>query len=109
MMSASAVPSRQPCKKTSPTSKRTPEARITIEGNCDERGTEEYNLALGQRRAEVVKEALTAQGIPADRLNTISYGKDRPFVVGHNEDARRMNRRAHFASAGPSVASGPPQ
>lgn len=74
-----------------------PEARVQVEGNCDERGTEEYNLALGERRAETVKQSLVAEGIAADRIHTISYGKDKPFVVGHNEDAWRLNRRDHFA------------
>src|SRR3981189_2897729 len=55
---------------------------ITIEGKCDERGTREYNLALGERRANAVKQYLVAQGVPAQRVNTISYGKERPEVVG---------------------------
>lgn len=74
-----------------------PEVKVTISGNCDERGTEEYNLALGERRAEAVKNYLVAEGVAADRINTISYGKDRPFVLGHDEIAWRMNRRDHFA------------
>jgi peptidoglycan-associated lipoprotein len=74
-----------------------PELKVQVEGNCDERGTEEYNLALGERRAESVKNALVAEGIPADRLITISYGKDKPFALGHDEKAWRLNRRDHFA------------
>ncbi len=76
-----------------------PEVRVTVSGNCDERGTEEYNLALGERRADAVKSSLVAEGIAADRINTISYGKDRPFVVGHSEKAWRLNRRDHFLVA----------
>jgi peptidoglycan-associated lipoprotein len=66
---------------------------VTIEGHCDERGTREYNLALGERRANAVKKALVALGIPANRVQTISYGKERPAVVGSNEAAWAQNRR----------------
>ena len=65
---------------------------ITIEGKCDERGTREYNLALGERRANAVKQYLVAQGLPAQRVNTISYGKERPEVVGSDEGAWARNR-----------------
>jgi len=65
---------------------------VTIEGHCDERGTREYNLALGNRRSNAVKSALVALGIPANRIQTISYGKDRPIVVGSNEAAWAQNR-----------------
>jgi len=65
---------------------------ITIEGKCDERGTREYNLALGERRANAVKQYLVAQGVPAQRVNTISYGKERPEVVGSDEGAWAHNR-----------------
>jgi len=75
------------------------QVKVTVEGYCDERGTEEYNLALGQRRADTVKQALVAEGIAADRINTISYGKDKPFAPGHDESAWRLNRRDHFAKA----------
>jgi peptidoglycan-associated lipoprotein len=68
--------------------------RITIEGHCDERGTREFNLALGERRAASVKNYLVAAGIPAERVTTISYGKERPAVVGSNESAWAQNRRA---------------
>ncbi len=67
---------------------------ITIEGKCDERGTREYNLALGERRANAVKQYLVAQGLPAGRINTISYGKERPEVVGSDEGAWARNRVA---------------
>jgi peptidoglycan-associated lipoprotein len=65
---------------------------ITIEGKCDERGTREYNLALGERRANAVRQYLVAQGIPADRIKTISYGKERPEVVGSDEGSWARNR-----------------
>ena len=67
---------------------------ITIEGKCDERGTREYNLALGERRANAVRQYLVAQGLPADRIKTISYGKERPEAVGSDEAAWARNRRA---------------
>lgn len=69
---------------------------LTIEGHCDERGTVEYNLALGQRRAEAARDYLIAAGIAGDRLHTVSYGKERPFDSGHGEPAWAKNRRAHF-------------
>ncbi|MFQ5984418.1 MAG: peptidoglycan-associated lipoprotein Pal [Alphaproteobacteria bacterium] len=70
-----------------------PDVTVTIEGHCDERGTREYNLALGERRANAVKNFLVALGIDASRLATISYGKERPAVVGSNEAAWAQNRR----------------
>ena len=69
---------------------------ITIEGHCDERGTPEYNLALGDRRALAVKNFLVSLGIAADRIRTVSYGKEFPFDPGHDESAWSRNRRAHF-------------
>jgi peptidoglycan-associated lipoprotein len=72
--------------------KQYPSVTVTVEGHCDERGTREYNLALGNRRANAVKSALVALGIPANRVQTISYGKDRPIVVGSNEAAWAQNR-----------------
>ncbi len=71
-----------------------PNVSVTIEGHCDERGTREYNLALGERRADAVKNVLVAAGIPASRISTISYGKERPIVVGSNEQAWAQNRVA---------------
>lgn len=71
-------------------------AHITIEGHCDERGTAEYNLGLGERRAKATRDYLVAAGIDATRMKVISYGKERPFVLGHDEAAWRWNRRAHF-------------
>ena len=73
-----------------------PDATIIVEGHCDERGTEEYNLALGDRRAQAAKDYLVQLGIPASRLQTISYGEERPFATGSNEAAWAQNRRAHF-------------
>ena len=74
--------------------KASPSFRITIEGHCDERGTREYNLALGDRRASAVRDYLVAKGINASRLTTISYGKERPSVGGSNETSYSLNRRA---------------
>ncbi len=68
--------------------------RVTIEGHADERGTREYNLALGQRRANATRDYLLARGVAGARMSTISYGKDRPAVVGSNESAWAQNRRA---------------
>ena len=73
-----------------------PNVKIQIEGHCDERGTVEYNLALGERRANSAKKYLLSLGISADRISTISYGKERPFDPGQNEEAWAKNRRAHF-------------
>jgi len=69
---------------------------VTIEGHCDERGTAEYNLALGERRAVAARAYLVSLGISADRLRTVSYGKEFPFDPGHDEAAWSKNRRAHF-------------
>lgn len=74
-----------------------PSATATIEGHCDERGTTEYNLALGERRAAVVKAYLVNLGISSSRLTTISYGEEKPISGGSTENAYRLNRRAHFA------------
>lgn len=67
---------------------------VVVQGYCDERGTREYNLALGERRANAAKQYLVSQGIAADRISTISYGKERPAVLGNNEAAWAQNRRA---------------
>ena len=71
-----------------------PSVRASIEGHCDERGTREYNLALGERRANAAKDFLISQGVPAGRLTTISWGKERPAAMGSNEEAWAQNRRA---------------
>lgn len=73
-----------------------PEISVIIEGHCDERGTNEYNLALGDRRAESARSFLVDLGIASSRLTTISYGEERPVDPGHNEEAWAKNRRAHF-------------
>ncbi len=72
-----------------------PNVNVTIEGHCDERGTEEYNQALGERRANAARDYLTSAGITASRIETVSYGKTRPFDMGHDESAWAQNRRAH--------------
>ena len=74
--------------------KASPSFRIIIEGHCDERGTREYNLALGDRRASAVRDYLVAKGINASRLSTISYGKERPSVGGSNDTSYALNRRS---------------
>ena len=74
--------------------KRYPNIRVLVAGNCDERGTREYNLALGERRANSAKTYLVSQGIAADRIRTISYGKERPTALGSNEAAWAQNRNA---------------
>jgi peptidoglycan-associated lipoprotein len=73
-----------------------PDEKLTIEGHCDERGTVEYNLALGDRRAGVVRDFLAQSGIDSYRLSTASFGKERPIDTGHDEEAWARNRRAHF-------------
>lgn len=73
-----------------------PRYKILIEGHCDERGSNEYNLGLGQRRADAVLKFFVEQGIPLERLNTISYGEERPADPGHSESAWSLNRRAEF-------------
>ncbi|MBF0136871.1 MAG: peptidoglycan-associated lipoprotein Pal [Magnetococcales bacterium] len=69
---------------------------VVIEGHCDERGTREYNLALGQKRADSVKQFLSSQGVDWYRIRTVSYGKERPLVYGHDEFAWAKNRRAEL-------------
>jgi len=66
---------------------------ITVEGHCDDRGTREFNIALGERRAEAVRRFLVEHGVDADRMDTISYGKERPAVIGNSDDAWKRNRR----------------
>ncbi|MDU8924067.1 peptidoglycan-associated lipoprotein Pal [Pasteurellaceae bacterium LIM206] len=75
----------------------TPAAKVLIEGNTDERGTPEYNIALGQRRADAVKNFLAAKGVQAGQLSTVSYGEEKPAVLGHDEAAYAKNRRAVLA------------
>jgi peptidoglycan-associated lipoprotein len=75
-----------------------PDSSISIEGHCDDRGSAEYNLALGDRRATAAKEFLVQLGVPADKLKTISYGKERPQCTDHDESCWQKNRRAHFSA-----------
>lgn len=82
------------------------DVNIQIEGHCDERGTAEYNLALGSQRAKIVKEALVSAGISSSRLSTISYGSEVPLDPGHDEEAWAKNRRAHFSAFRGSEDSG---
>ena len=73
-----------------------PTERVTVEGHCDERGSTEYNLALGDHRASAVKQYLVSLGISADRINTVSFGKEKPFCMQSTEDCYQQNRRGHF-------------
>jgi len=73
-----------------------PDLRIRVTGHCDERGSDEYNLALGNRRAQAAKQYLVSHGIDASRIETQSYGEERPMVDGHDESAWSQNRRAEF-------------
>jgi len=73
-----------------------PSAHVTVEGHCDERGSTEYNLALGQRRSNAVKQYLVSLGVPTDRVGTTSWGKERPFCADANETCWQQNRRGHF-------------
>ncbi|MCS6878609.1 MAG: peptidoglycan-associated lipoprotein Pal [Geminicoccaceae bacterium] len=85
---------RQTLERQAAWLKQYPAVSVTIEGHCDERGTREYNLALGERRAQAVKNYLVALGISPDRIRTISYGEERPADPGHDETAWALNRRA---------------
>lgn len=76
-----------------------PNTKLVVEGDCDERGSPEYNLALGERRAKVAQEFLTQIGVPAERLTTISYGQERPVCREHNEECWQKNRRAHLTAS----------
>jgi len=76
-----------------------PKDKVTVQGNCDERGSSEYNLALGQRRADEVKQKLELLGVPADRIETVSFGKEKPRALCHQESCWKENRRADFVDA----------
>jgi peptidoglycan-associated lipoprotein len=80
--------------------KKNGQYNLLIEGHCDERGTEQYNLALGDRRANTAKEYLTTLGVDSSRIRTVSYGEERPFDPGHDEAAWAKNRRAHLVLVG---------
>jgi peptidoglycan-associated lipoprotein len=73
-----------------------PQLKVVLEGHCDERGSTEYNLALGDRRAAAAKQFMVSLGISADRMETVSYGKERPFCSASTEECYKQNRRAHF-------------
>lgn len=90
---------RDALAKTADLLRNYPQFRVTIEGHCDERGSTEYNLALGQRRADAAKNYLVSLGISADRMTTVSFGKEKPFCNEHNETCWQQNRRAHFVRA----------
>ncbi|MGA2481701.1 MAG: peptidoglycan-associated lipoprotein Pal [Candidatus Acidiferrales bacterium] len=90
---------RDALAKTGDFFRRYPEVKVTIEGHCDERGSTEYNIALGDRRAQAVRQYLVSLGISADRMNTVSYGKEKPFCTDHNEECWQQNRRGHFILA----------
>ncbi len=79
--------------------KQYPGYKLRVEGFCDERGSDEYNLALGDRRAKAAQEYLVRLGLPADQLDTVSYGKERPVCSDHNEDCWQKNRRAHITQS----------
>ncbi len=78
--------------------KANPEVSVQLEGHCDERGTAEYNMALGNRRAQSVYELLASHGVPRERIETISYGSEVPLDPAHNESAYAKNRRVHFSA-----------
>jgi len=84
------------CQAVAESVRRSPKAKLQIEGHCDERGTAEYNLALGERRATAVRNYLVSLGVPKEALGTVSFGKERPVDPGHTEAAWAKNRRAHF-------------
>jgi peptidoglycan-associated lipoprotein len=85
--------------------KSDPSTKLTIEGNCDERGTEEYNRSLGDRRALAAREALAKMGVDPARIRTISYGKDKPVDPGHDESAWSQNRRDDFVLLHPKTGA----
>ena len=91
---------RSALSKTAEFLRSYPQISIMIEGHCDERGSTEYNLPLGDRRSGSAKDFLVAQGVASDRIQTLSYGKERPFCTESNESCWQQNRRAHFRMAG---------
>ncbi len=90
---------REALSKTADFLKAHPQFKVTIEGHCDERGSTEYNLGLGDRRANAVKQYLSSLGIAADRLSTVSFGKEKPFCMESNETCWQQNRRGHFVKS----------
>jgi peptidoglycan-associated lipoprotein len=89
--------SRSALTETAGFLKSYPQIKVMLEGHCDERGSTEYNLALGDRRAQAAKDFLVSLGVASDRMQTVSYGKERPFCNEHQEQCWQQNRRAHFA------------
>jgi peptidoglycan-associated lipoprotein len=94
---------KQPLQRDAEILKSHPELKVTIGGYCDERGTSEYNLALGNRRAEAVKRYLVALGVEPAQMKTISYGKERPFCTEHTEACYQQNRRGHFLTSADGI------
>jgi peptidoglycan-associated lipoprotein len=90
---------RDALAKTAEFLRNYPSVRVTIEGHCDERGSTEYNLGLGDRRAAAVKKYIVSLGISADRISTVSYGKEKPFCMESNEGCWQQNRRGHFVKS----------
>jgi peptidoglycan-associated lipoprotein len=90
---------RDALSKTAEFLRSYPQVKVIVEGHCDERGSTEYNLALGDRRAQSAKDFLVSLGVAADRMQTVSYGKEKPFCTEHNEECWQQNRRAHFTMA----------
>jgi peptidoglycan-associated lipoprotein len=90
---------RDALRKTADFLRNYPTERVVVEGHCDERGSTEYNLALGDRRASAVKQYLVSLGVSADRITTVSFGKEKPFCNEHNEACWQQNRRGHFVPA----------
>lgn len=87
---------RRTCQVVADYMKKHPQTKMQVEGHCDERGTAEYNMALGERRATAVVSYLVSLGVPKGSLSTVSFGEEKPLDPGHNEDAWAKNRRAHF-------------
>jgi len=90
---------REALSKTADFLKNYPQIKVTIEGHCDERGSTEYNLALGDRRGNAAKQYLVSLGVSADRLSVVSFGKEKPFCTESNEACWQQNRRGHFVKA----------
>ena len=90
---------RNALSKTAEFLRSYPQIKVTLQGHCDERGSTEYNLALGDRRAQAAKDFLVSLGVPADRVQTVSYGKEKPFCGEHTEACWQQNRRGHFVKA----------
>src|SRR5215475_12063593 len=90
---------RAALSKTAEFLKNYPQVKVNIEGHCDERGSTEYNLALGDRRAAAVKQFLVSQGVGTERMTTVSFGKEKPFCMESNEECWQQNRRGHFVMA----------